>query len=192
MFLSEWCEFPSAPCLAGKKNLDDSSRPWHASELVSFLVRLRTYQHPGTSCYRILIYEYVEQYSCWFIRLWKAVCYCKRRSSNIPYVFMTTVLYHHHHHHISFMELGHLLTLSGLTYPEVSSKVYHDSFCQLGSSVSLPWVIYEYFEAFYLHVVSSFSCIPVICPKLMLFLTALQFVLLFCNLSTINSGTTEL
>ena len=26
MFLSEWCEFPSAPCLAGEKNLDDSSR----------------------------------------------------------------------------------------------------------------------------------------------------------------------
>ena len=25
MFLTEWCEFPSAPCLAGKK-LDDSSR----------------------------------------------------------------------------------------------------------------------------------------------------------------------
>jgi len=38
------------------------------------------------------------------------------------------------------MELGHLLTRSGLKYPEVSSKVYHDSFCQLGSSVSLPWV----------------------------------------------------
>ena len=31
------------------------------------------------------------------------------------------------------MELGHLLTRSGLTYPEVSSKVYHDSFCQLGN-----------------------------------------------------------
>jgi len=43
---------------------------------------------------------------------------------------------------ISFMELGHLLTRSGLTYPEVSSKVYHDSFFQLGSSISLPWVIY--------------------------------------------------
>ena len=40
------------------------------------------------------------------------------------------------------MELGHLLTRSGLTYPEVSSKVCHDSFCQLGNSVSLPWVIY--------------------------------------------------
>ena len=48
---------------------------------------------------------------------------------------------HHHHHHISVMELGHLLTRSSLTYPEVSSKVYHDSFCQLDSSVSLPWVI---------------------------------------------------
>jgi len=27
MFLSEWREFPSAPCLAGRKYLDDSSRP---------------------------------------------------------------------------------------------------------------------------------------------------------------------
>ena len=80
-----------------------------------------------------------------------------------------------------FHLVGHLLTRSGLTYPEVSSKVYHDSFCQLGNSISLPWVIY--FEAFYLHVISSFSCIPVICPKLVLFLTRLQFVHLFCNLS---------
>jgi len=51
------------------------------------------------------------------------------------------------------MELGHLLTRSGFTYPEVSSKVYHGSFCQLGISVSLSWVIY--FEAFYLHVVKA-------------------------------------
>ena len=56
---------------------------------------------------------------------------------------------------MSVMELGHLLTRSGLTYQEVSSKVCHDSFCQSGSSVSLPWVIYC--EAFYLHVVSNFS-----------------------------------
>ena len=83
------------------------------------------------------------------------------------------ILYQHHHHHlhISFMDLGHLLTRSGLTYPEVPSKVYHDSFCQLGSSVSLPWVIY--FEAFYLYVVSSFSRIPVIFLKLLLFLLPL-------------------
>jgi hypothetical protein len=37
-------------------------------------------------------------------------------------------------------------------------KIYHDSFCQSDSSVSLPWVIY--FKTSYLHVVSSFSCIP--------------------------------
>jgi hypothetical protein len=40
------------------------------------------------------------------------------------------------------MEMSHLLTLSGLTYPEVSSKVCHGSFCQEKNSVSLPWVIY--------------------------------------------------
>ena len=75
------------------------------------------------------------------------------------------------HRHISVMELDHLLNYSGLTYPEVSSKVCHDSFYQLENSVSLPWVIC--YEAFYLHVVSSFSCIPVICPKLVLFLIPL-------------------
>jgi len=90
----------------------------------------------------------------------------------------------HHQHHIYVMEMGHLLTPSGLTFkiiPEVSSKVCHDSFCQLGNSVSLPWVIY--YEAFYLHVVSSFSYIPVICSNLVLFLIPLQIVYLFCNLS---------
>ena len=40
--------------------------------------------------------------------------------------------------YISVMELGHLLTRSGLTYPEVSSKVCHDSFSQLGNSVICP------------------------------------------------------
>jgi len=79
------------------------------------------------------------------------------------------------------MEMGHLLTRSGLTNPEVSSKVCHDSFCQLGNSVSLPWVIY--YGALYLHVVSSLFCIPVICLKLVLFLIPLQFVHLFCNQS---------
>jgi len=54
---------------------------------------------------------------------------------------------HHHHHHISVMEFGHLLTHSGLTCPEAFSKVCHDSFCQLGNNVSLPWVIY--YGAFY-------------------------------------------
>jgi hypothetical protein len=45
------------------------------------------------------------------------------------------------------MELGHFLNRSGLTNPEVSSKVFLDYFCQLGNIVSLPWVIY--YEPFY-------------------------------------------
>ena len=58
MFLSDWREFPSAPCLAGgEKNLIqfasrcywNRTRSWHSSELVSFLVGLRTYQHPVNS-----------------------------------------------------------------------------------------------------------------------------------------------
>ena len=38
------------------------------------------------------------------------------------------------------MVVGHSLARSVLTNPEISSNVCHDSFCQLGSSVSLPWV----------------------------------------------------
>ena len=53
MFLSEWLEFPSAPCLAVKETrwhlvspcCWNRARPWQASEFVSFLVGLRTYQH---------------------------------------------------------------------------------------------------------------------------------------------------
>ena len=56
MFLSEWREFPSAPCLEGGKKTRwqlasrccwNHARPWHASELVFFLVELKTYQHHG-------------------------------------------------------------------------------------------------------------------------------------------------
>jgi len=69
---------------------------------------------------------------------------------------------------MSVMELGHLLTRSGLTYLEVSSEVCHDSFCH---------------EAFCLHVVSSSSCIPAVYLEPVLFLFPLQCVNLFCNLS---------
>jgi hypothetical protein len=78
------------------------------------------------------------------------------------------------------MELGHFLTRFGLTRPEGSSKLCLGFFCQSGSSVLLPWVIY--YEAFCLHVVSGFSCVPVICTNFELFLTPLQFVYLFFNL----------
>jgi len=68
------------------------------------------------------------------------------------------------------MQLGHLLTRSGLTYLEVSSEVCHGFFCQLGNSVSLSWAVCR--EAFCLHVVSSSSCIPGI-----LFTCCIQFLL---------------
>ena len=60
MFVSEWREFSSAPCLAGSvetwwqlasRCCWNRGRPWHASELVSFLIGLRTYQHPGIYVY---------------------------------------------------------------------------------------------------------------------------------------------
>ena len=60
------------------------------------------------------------------------------------------------------MDLGHLLTRSGLTYPEVSSNVCHDSFYQLENSVSLPWVIIiwgsdtQYYSLSYLTVILTF------------------------------------
>jgi hypothetical protein len=40
-------------------------------------------------------------------------------------------------------------------YLEASSKVCHGSFCQLGSSVSLSWVIY--YGAFYLYDYNSIT-----------------------------------
>jgi len=36
------------------------------------------------------------------------------------------------YHYVSIKELGHLLTRSGLTHPEVSSMVFLGSFCLLG------------------------------------------------------------
>jgi len=81
---------------------------------------------------------------------------------------------------MSVMELGHLLTRSGLTYLEVSSEVCHDSFCQLGNSVSLSWVVCH--EALCSHVVSSSSCIPAAYLESVLFLIPLQCANLFCNL----------
>jgi len=52
-----WISFSSALLCRGKKTLmtarvsmllKSRQRPWHASELVSFLVGLTTYQHPGS------------------------------------------------------------------------------------------------------------------------------------------------
>jgi len=39
------------------------------------------------------------------------------------------------YNHISVIKLDHLLTFSGLIYSEVSSKLYRDCICQLGSII---------------------------------------------------------
>ena len=79
MFLSEWREFPSAPCLAGGKKETlwqlpsqccwNCARPWHASELVSFLVGLRTYQYKKTYPYVISTVEPVLSVYLWRLTL---------------------------------------------------------------------------------------------------------------------------
>jgi len=94
---------------------------------------------------------------------------------------MCITLLKYNRRHMSVMELGHLLTRSGLTFLEVSSEVCHDSFNQLGNSVSLSWVVCH--EAFCLHVVSSSCFISVVYLEPELFLIPLQCVNLFCNLS---------
>jgi hypothetical protein len=109
----------------------------------------------------------------------KFAYYLRRTYRSFPFLLLQ--LYFISSSSSSVMELGHLLTRSCRTCPETSSKVCHDSFCQSDSSVSLSWVIC--YEAFCLNIVSSFSCIPVIWPNLELFLTPLQFMYLFCNLS---------
>jgi hypothetical protein len=89
--------------------------------------------------------------------------------------------HHHHHHHVAIKELGHLLTRFGLMRPEFSSKVFVGLFCFLGCSFL--WVCVICYLAFDLHVVSNFSCSPVLCLKLGLYLIILQSLSLFYDLS---------
>ena len=67
-----------------------------------------------------------------------------RENPHLPY-------HHHHHHHLAITELGHLLTPSGFTQPEVSSTVSPGFFCIFVCSFLLSSVIC--YEAFCLHVV---------------------------------------
>jgi hypothetical protein len=79
--------------------------------------------------------------------------------------------------------VGHLLTRSSLTHPEISSTVFPGSFCLLVRSFSLSCA--NCHEANYLHAVSNFSYSPVFCPKLRLHLIPLQSLYLFYDLSSL-------
>jgi hypothetical protein len=56
-----------------------------------------------------------------------------------------------YNHHVA---IKHLLTRSGLTHPEVSSKVFLGSFCLLGCSFLSVWVICTWHSIYMLYPVS--------------------------------------
>ena len=103
MFLSEWREFPSAPCLAGKKKTWrqlvsrccwNRARPWRASELFFFLVGLRTYQHP-VFIHR-LTYNWLQSYFQYLsVQLSKIINLTSHR-----YLFKNYIQYLHQHNEI--------------------------------------------------------------------------------------------
>jgi len=103
MFLSEWGDISSSPCFAGKitwwqiaaRCCWNCARPWHASEIVSFLVGLRTYQHRSISktagyaviqCHRFNIHKlYVlptQLYLC-------LLCGSQNKQRLFPYTVLT-------------------------------------------------------------------------------------------------------
>jgi hypothetical protein len=87
-----------------------------------------------SSCMNVLLFLtsiFFAILCCVYIRRWR-VSYSIRP---ICKILAVVTVRNRHHHHISVTELGHLLTRSGLTCPEASSKVCHGSFCQSGSSV---------------------------------------------------------
>jgi len=52
-----WISFSALPCMGGTSQFAsrccwNRARPWHASEVISFLIGLRTYQHPGNKSQR--------------------------------------------------------------------------------------------------------------------------------------------
>ena len=163
--LGEWMFVVSVVCyqISSLRRTDHSSRGILTNVVcLSVIMKPRHLEDPGP----------LGAVSPWNKKTWVNVTFILLATQlDYPLISLLVYHHHHHHHHISVTDLGHLLTRSGLTYPQVSSKVYHDSFCQLGRSITLSWVIY--FDAFYLNVVSSFSCIPAICAKLVLFLTPL-------------------
>jgi hypothetical protein len=85
-----------------------------------------------------------------------------------------------YHLHVYIKDLGHLLTHSSLTHPDVSSVVFLGYSCLLGCSFLSIWIIC--YLTFDLRVLSIFTLNPVLCPKLGLYLIPLQYLYLFCHL----------
>ena len=76
-----WISFDALQCIKktwwqlASRCCWNRARPWHASELVSFLVGLRTYQHPGYCCIemgikRMVGFSKFGMDSIWGIKCW--------------------------------------------------------------------------------------------------------------------------
>jgi len=107
MFLSEWREFPSAPCLAGKKKLDDSSR-LHVVETACVPDMLPSLFLPGRakdlSAPRLYCYAYTDE----------------REPVRVP---INNNNNNNNNNNVANKDLGRLLTLSDLIRLEVSLMV---------------------------------------------------------------------
>jgi hypothetical protein len=68
--------------------------------------------------------------------------------------FPPSLFHHHHHHHVASKKLGHLLTPSSLTHPEVSSVVFLGSFCLLGCRKAR-WI--SWFQQWPNHVIPTIT-----------------------------------
>ena len=89
------------------------------------------------------------------------------------------------HYHLANKKLGHLLTRSGLTHPEVSLMIFPGSFCILVCSILLSSVIY--YEACCLYVAAGFFCIPLFFLKMEKGTEYKMYVMIFCTTSVRNS-----
>ena len=94
-----WISFGALPCRKKKKTWWQlASRccwnracPWHASELASFLVGLRTYQHPGILMKRAQmdfvqtknISDYSRHFSTFFKRIWNDITSCVKFGARV-------------------------------------------------------------------------------------------------------------
>jgi hypothetical protein len=75
------------------------------------------------------------------------------------------------------MQLGHLLTCSSLTHPEVCLMVFPGFFCLLVCSFLVFSVVCQ--DAFCLHIATNFYCFPVFCTQLELYLFICKHVACF-------------
>jgi len=92
-----WISFGALPCREksgwqlASRCCWNCTRPWHASELVSFLVGLRTYQYPGRVSYKNYVKIVILQDSYWNLLHPKTVETLRTNSSSKSYILLLYV-----------------------------------------------------------------------------------------------------